>query len=86
MRMLVELLDTSVDSDVRFVSKVTISLFDVQIKIAPLRHVSQLFPVDTVLHLQLKYSLTCPSPNHVNMAPNIRNLYSLEISQERYFY
>ena len=66
--------DAGFDVDVRFVSEVAVSLFNLQIEIRLGRLVPQLLPVDSVLDAELNNSLTSTASDYVYVTPDIGNL------------
>ena len=69
--------DAGIDGDVGFVAEVTVRLLHVQIKVASFRLVSQIIPVDSILHFWLKNGLTGSTTNDIEMSPDIWNLNTL---------
>jgi hypothetical protein len=55
----------------------TVRLLHVQIKVASFRLVSQIIPVDSILHFWLKNGLTGSTTNDIDMSPDIWNLNTL---------
>ena len=55
----------------------TVRLLHVQIKVASFRLVSQIIPVDSILHFWLKNGLTGSTTNDIDMSPDFWNLNTL---------